>query len=339
MGSDPRVFPPTGGSDLPETARDRARRCDFLHRWLRASPLSRAGLPRHDCGVDLVAISVSHRTAPLHIRERLALTADGAAQLTRELVAARGVEEAVVLCTRHRTELYLATRDPAAARRAALGALGRLADEGDLLGHVQVLRAAQVSRHLFAVAAGLDAMVPDAAEIQGEVRRALERARMAGSAGAVCGRLFGDALWCGGRVRSRTGLADHHPGADDGERRAHSSAAVALVAEAQQRFETWLAGYGAAPAVAILHEHAEMIVARVLAENERRWESFAEVDRERVAILARTIARRLLDEPTRRLRADGEVRASAALELFGLAGAHEDEPPAAVSLQRGRAGR
>jgi glutamyl-tRNA reductase len=97
------------------------------------------------------------------------------------------------------------------------------------------------------------------------------------------------------------------------------------------------AGYGAAPAVAILHEHAEAVVAHVLAENERRWEELGEADRERVGVLARTIARRLLHEPTRRLRADGEARASVALEFFGLAAAHGDEPPAAVSLQRGRA--
>jgi hypothetical protein len=45
----------------------------------------------------------------------------------------------------------------------------------------------------------------------------------------------------------------------------------------------------------------------------------------------------LLHEPTRRLRADGTASASAALELFGLAAAHADEPPAAVSLDRARA--
>jgi glutamyl-tRNA reductase len=94
---------------------------------------------------------------------------------------------------------------------------------------------------------------------------------------------------------------------------------------------------GAAPAAATLHEHAEAVVAHVLAENEHRWEELDEAGRERVGVLARTIARRLLHEPTRRLRAGGEVGASAALELFGLAPAHADEPPAAVSLQRGRA--
>jgi hypothetical protein len=96
------------------------------------------------------------------------------------------------------------------------------------------------------------------------------------------------------------------------------------------------AGYGAAPAVAILHEHAEAVVAHVLAENERRWEELGEADRERVGVLARTIARRLLHEPTRRLRtADGQAGADVALELFGLAGAPA-EPVAVIELGQRR---
>lgn len=431
--------------------------------------------------VDLVAISVSHQTAPLHIREMLALSADAATELVAGVVAAQGVEEAIALCTCHRTELYLATLDPAAARRAALGALARIAgaSEGELLGHVHVLRGAQVSRHLFAVAAGLESMVLGEAEIQGQVRRALERARAARSAGPVTGRLFGDALSSGGRVRSRTaigrggasvssaavelardaagslagrrvlvvgagqsgalsaraladegmqvvvasrhrsraaevagGLAsaltlsevpgeleradvvftataasvrlidrqaiiramearggrplvivdlgmprDVDPAAgevdgvtlldlDDVDRRltanrdqrqAHSAEAAALVAEEERRFEAWLAGYGAAPAVAALHEHAEAIVARVLAENDRRWEDLSEADRERVGVLARTVVRRLLHEPTRRLRSDGQAGASAALELFGLADPASEQAAEPLALELGRA--
>ena len=441
--------------------------------------------PSSDHGsVDLVAISVSHRTAPLRLRERLALSADGATQLMGELVAAHGVEEAVALCTCHRTELYVATLDPAAARRAVLGALAGVAaaTEAELLGHVHVLRGAQVSRHLFAVTAGLESMVLGEAEIQGQVRRALERARAAGTAGPVTGRLFGDALSCGGRVRSRTAIgrgrasvssvavelardaagslggrrvlvvgagqsgalsaraladagmevvvASRHrsraadvaedlgsavsladlPGelqradivftataasrriirredvadamaARDGrplvivdlgmprdvdpaagdldgvtlldldavdarldanheERRLHSADAAALVAHEEGRFETWLAGYGAAPAVAMLHEHAEAIVATVLRENDLRWEELTPADRERVGVLARTIVRRLLHEPTRRLRADGEASTDAALELFGLApaGAAPGEEAAPAVAELGRLG-
>jgi len=426
--------------------------------------------------VDLVAISVSHQTAPLQLRERLALSADAATALMGELVTAPGVEEAVALCTCHRTELYVATLDPAAARRAVLGALCTVAsaDEAELLGHVHVLRGAQVSRHLFAVTAGLESMVLGEAEIQGQVRRSLERARAAGTAGPVTGRLFGDALSSGGRVRSRTAIGrggasvssvavelardaagslggrrvlvvgagqsgalsaraladegmevvvasrhrsraadvadqlgsavsladlpselervavvftataaserlisrelvaaamlardgrplvivdlgmprDVDPGAADvpgvtlldlddvderlqansGQRRLHSAEAAAIVAAEGRRFENWLAGYGAAPAVAQLHEHAEAIVARVLSENDGRWEDLTPADRERVAVVARTIVRRLLHEPARRLRADGDAAvADIALQLFGLTPTPSEEPAAAVA--------
>jgi glutamyl-tRNA reductase len=81
----------------------------------------------------------------------------------------------------------------------------------------------------------------------------------------------------------------------------------------------------------MLHEHAETIVARVLSENELRWEELTPADRERVGVLARTIVRRLLHEPTRRLRADGEAGADVALELFGLLPTASEEPAAAVA--------
>jgi glutamyl-tRNA reductase len=120
--------------------------------------------------------------------------------------------------------------------------------------------------------------------------------------------------------------------ANNGQRRLHSAEAAAIVAAEERRFETWLAGYGAQPAVAMLHEHAEAIVARVLSENEGRWEDLTPADRERVAVVARTIVRRLLHEPTRRLRADGDAGAAdVALELFGLAPTLSEEPAAAVA--------
>jgi glutamyl-tRNA reductase len=120
--------------------------------------------------------------------------------------------------------------------------------------------------------------------------------------------------------------------ANGGERRLHSIEAARIVAAEGRRFENWLAGYGVAPAVAQLHEHAEAIVAHVLSENDGRWDELTPADRERVAVVARTIVRRLLHEPTRRLRADGEAGAAdIALELFGLAPTPSEEPAAAVA--------
>jgi glutamyl-tRNA reductase len=70
----------------------------------------------------------------------------------------------------------------------------------------------------------------------------------------------------------------------------------------------------------------------VLSENDGRWDELTPADRERVAVVARTIVRRLLHEPTRRLRADGETGAAdIALELFGLAPTPSEQPAVAVA--------
>ena len=70
-----------------------------------------------------------------------------------------------------------------------------------------------------------------------------------------------------------------------------------------RRFERWLAAQEVMPTVAALRERADEIVDRVLAENEPRWESLSEADRERVELMARAIASRLLHEPTLRIKA------------------------------------
>ena len=77
------------------------------------------------------------------------------------------------------------------------------------------------------------------------------------------------------------------------------------------------------PTVAALRERADTIVAQVLAENESRWEDLSEADRERVELMARAIASRLLHEPTVRIkgaadRDDAYLQVSAVRELFGL---------------------
>ena len=89
------------------------------------------------------------------------------------------------------------------------------------------------------------------------------------------------------------------------------------------RFERWLGSLEAMPTVAALRRRADEVVERVLAENEPRWESLSDADRERLAVMARAIASRLLHEPTLRLKRSAEdedayARVHALRELFGL---------------------
>ena len=101
--------------------------------------------------------------------------------------------------------------------------------------------------------------------------------------------------------------------------------AEAIVEEEIHRFAGWLGQLEALPTVSALREHGDAIVEQVLAENDGRWESASPRDLVRVEALARSIANRLLHEPTIRLRSLSEARSHASLqlvrELFGL---HED---------------
>jgi glutamyl-tRNA reductase len=418
---------------------------------------------------ELLALGVSHKTAPLGLRERLALTEGRAVRVLGELVEADEVAEAAAISTCNRTELYLHAGDPVSAESLALGVLARGAEirPTELVPHLYSLRGGEAAEHLFRVTAGLESMIIGEAEIQGQVKRAYELALVEGVSGPVLNRLFRGALAAGKRARTETGisrralsvpavavelaqrtfgeldqrrvlvigagetaeltaqalaergveaviianrhydralglaarfggravrfdelpamLADadivvsstgspHHvldredlepavaarggrplllidlavprdvdpacrelPGVSladmddlqgivernaDG-RQAEVGKAEKILRAELERFERWLGAQRVTPTIKALRARADEIVRRVLAENENRWESLSDADRERVRALARAVASRLLHEPTLRLRraaADdaGLGRVHAVRDLFGL---------------------
>ena len=418
---------------------------------------------------ELLALGVSHKTAPLDLRERLSLTEGRAVGALRELTAAAGIHEAAAISTCNRTELYLVVSDPIEAESTALGVLTRQAEirPTELLGHLYSLRSGEAVRHLFRVTAGLDSMILGEAEIQGQVKRAYELALVEGGTGPILNRLFRGALAAGGRARDETGISEknvsipsvavelaRHTLGDLGDRRVlvvgagetaelvaqalvrrgvatvfvanrHYDRAIGLAqrfegnavrfeelpeqleqadivvsatnsphhiverddleqvmqtregrplllvdiavprdiepacreiagvslhdiddvqqivarnaggreAEArraerildagQDRFERWLASLEVVPTIAALRERADEVVRRVLAENDGRWEELSQADRERLTVMAKAIASRLLHEPTLRMkRSAGKDEAylyvSALRDLFGL---------------------
>jgi glutamyl-tRNA reductase len=158
--------------------------------------------------VQIVIVGLNHKSAPLDLLDRVAVTPERRSELLATL--REHVAETLVLSTCNRVELYawcgheesgtellrraLATRgglDPAAVRDATYA-----------LGH----RAA-VS-HALRVASGLDSMVLGESEIQGQVRRALDTARHERTLGPMLDRLGSAALACGKRVRSETAIAN-----------------------------------------------------------------------------------------------------------------------------------
>jgi len=159
---------------------------------------------------ELLALGVSHKTAPLDLRERLSLTEGRAVGALQELTAASGIHEAAAISTCNRTELYLVVSDPVEAESTALGVLTRQAEirPTELLGHLYSLRAEEAARHLLRVTAGLDSMIVGEAEIQGQVKRAYELSMVEGATGPILNRLFRGALSAGGRAREETGISE-----------------------------------------------------------------------------------------------------------------------------------
>jgi glutamyl-tRNA reductase len=157
---------------------------------------------------ELLALGANHKTAPLALRELLALPEGRASSVLGELVAGPAVREAVAISTCNRTELYLVTEDDVEAENAALAVLSRHADTRptELFGHLYSMRGTDAVRHLFSVAAGLDSMILGEAEVQGQVKRAYELALVEGATGPISNRLFRDALTAGKRVRTETAL-------------------------------------------------------------------------------------------------------------------------------------
>jgi glutamyl-tRNA reductase len=158
----------------------------------------------------LLALGVSHRTAPLALREQVALTEGRAAGVLSALVSEEPISEAAALSTCNRTELYLIATDSVEAEAAGLGALAREAGirPTELLGPLYSLRGAEAARHLYRVAAGLDSMIVGEAEIQGQVKRAYELALVEGATGPILNRMFRGALAAGKRARTETAVGE-----------------------------------------------------------------------------------------------------------------------------------
>ena len=440
---------------------------------------------------DLLALGISHKTAPLELRERLALTEGRAAGVLNDLRSHEQVGEAAAISTCNRTELYLVVTEAVEAENVALGALSRQAGirPTELIESLYSYRGIEAARHLYRVAAGLDSMILGEAEIQGQVKRAYELALVEGATGAILNRLFRGALAAGKRVRGETrigeggisvpsaavelatrtlgdltgrhvlligagetaeltaraltargvetvfvanrrydraiGLAERFGGSavrledlpaqlevadivvastnsphhlvereelelvaaareyrplllidlavprdidpscrevtgvvvrdvDDVQtiadrnatgREVEARGADVIVAAELARFERWLGSLEVLPTVASLRVRADDIVSRVLAENIGRFDDLSHEDQVRIEAMARSIASRLLHEPTLRLKraaeeSDAYQQVAALRELFGLdAGTEPEGAGAEVTQLRRRSER
>jgi glutamyl-tRNA reductase len=154
----------------------------------------------------LLAVGLSHKTAPIEDREQAALNERRVRSVLRGLGRQPVVKEAVALSTCNRTELYAAVNDPGAGEAALRRALLEHArvETGGLECALYVRHEADVAAHLFRVASGLDSMVLGESEIQRQVRAAAEIAAQERLLGPTLARVYRHALCAGKRVRTET---------------------------------------------------------------------------------------------------------------------------------------
>jgi glutamyl-tRNA reductase len=159
----------------------------------------------------LFAAGLSHKNAPVELREQLALDEDKLRELLRDLLAAGTLREAVVVSTCNRVELYGVAEAPGTARAAAFARLCRHRGldpalvEPLLYSHEEE----DAIRHVFRVAASLDSMMIGEPQILGQVKDAFALAQSCETVGPALHTLFTQAFAVAKRVRTETEIARH----------------------------------------------------------------------------------------------------------------------------------
>lgn len=156
--------------------------------------------------MDVFVVGLSHRTAPLPVRERLAVSGDRLLDELRLVERPGPSDEGLLISTCNRVELYAASADAASAVASArryFAARG----ESEVDRYLYVHRGGDAVRHAFRVTASLDSMVVGEPQILGQVKESYAAAESAGTLGTLLGRCFDRAFAAAKRVRSETGIA------------------------------------------------------------------------------------------------------------------------------------
>jgi glutamyl-tRNA reductase len=158
--------------------------------------------------VSLLVVGLSHRSAPLPLLERASLSVDAMGKLLDDVLAAPAVDEAMLLSTCNRVELYASVDKFHAGVAALSDLLGRHTGVGfdELSPHVYVHYEERAAQHLFAVTSSLDSMLVGEHQILGQVRAAFRTARDRGDAGGVLHDVVERALHAAKRVHAETGI-------------------------------------------------------------------------------------------------------------------------------------
>lgn len=158
--------------------------------------------------MSVLAVGLSHRTAPVPVLERATVPATEIGKVLDELLRCDSVSEALLLSTCNRVEVYAVVETFHGGLASIADVLARQAgmETAELYDHFYVHYAGAAVEHVFSVASGLDSMVVGETQILGQVRTAYATARETGTVGSTLHELIQTTLRVGKRVHTETGL-------------------------------------------------------------------------------------------------------------------------------------
>jgi len=157
----------------------------------------------------IVVVGLSHKTAPLEVREALAFAKEGLVEALGRLRSEVGLAEAMVLSTCNRVEIYGRANEAVAPALVSFLADYHRRPAGELDPFLYRLEGEQAVRHAFRVAASLDSMVLGEPQILGQVKEAYQAAEKAGALGSVLNALRNRSIAAAKRARTETGIGEN----------------------------------------------------------------------------------------------------------------------------------
>ncbi|BDG01752.1 glutamyl-tRNA reductase [Anaeromyxobacter oryzae] len=151
-------------------------------------------------GREIFLVGLSHKSAPIEVRERVALTGDALKAALCDLKETEGVAEALVVSTCNRVEVFVHSSGDEPARRFFTCRSSEASE------HLYVKHGVDAIRHLFRVSSSLDSMVVGEQQILGQVKEAYGLASAASAAGSYFSRLCNRAFATAKRVRTETDI-------------------------------------------------------------------------------------------------------------------------------------
>jgi glutamyl-tRNA reductase len=152
-------------------------------------------------------VGLSHKTAPIEVRERVAFAEDSLVPSMQQLTSLDGIGEAMIVSTCNRVELYVAVDGTAALEGLQRHLVDSRSLPGSVRAHLYAHEGEAALRHLFRVASSLDSMVVGESQILGQVKQAYALALEAGTIGSVLQRALPRAFSLAKRVRTETDVA------------------------------------------------------------------------------------------------------------------------------------